>query len=131
MQAAVNVCRSPEFKLLPDGGWRLFRCVTAGRVEVRSGDSVIAIVFPVGWETDLTSTPRALLWALPQLGPHAPASAVHDRALDMWKAGEITLKQARQVGVAMLDHLDDVGRLARWSWVLGVTFNDIFLRKVR
>ena len=88
----------------------------------------IELVFPIGWETDMTTTPRPLLPFLPQLGPHVPASACHDLALELWRCGKLTLNQSRQIGFIVLDSLPGVSGISRFSWKAGVLFKDKILR---
>lgn len=128
----VTVVKEPTFQLLSASDWRSFSCVADGAIIVtlRSG-RVVSLNFEQGWVTDLTSTPRVLLWALPQLGPHVPASAAHDRALDLYDRGELTLSEAREVGFLVLQDLPSVGPLARFSWRAGVLFNDLILRPLK
>ena len=122
----------PKFEALPDEGWRKFRCSTEGAIAVTlDSGRVVRLAFREGWETDLTSTPRAFLWALPQLGPHVPASAAHDLALQMWREGKLTLREAREVGFSVLRGLPNVDPLSRFSWRLGVLFKDYVLRPLK
>ena len=127
----VIVRKEPQLVLLAEKSWRRFRCFEGGQIDVtlRSG-KVVEIVFNTNFVTDMTTTPRPFLWALPQLGPHAPASAAHDRALQLWRSGVITLSEAREVGFTVLDSLKDVDLLSRISWKSGVLFKDCILRPI-
>jgi hypothetical protein len=72
--------KKPVFKLISnEGQYNVFECIEDGLATY--GD--VALSFEVGWATDFTSSP---LWArsfLPQVGAHAPASLIHDRALSL------------------------------------------------
>ena len=125
----VVIHKEPQFVLLAEKSWRRFACVRDGSLTVtlRSGRAVL-LGFRLKWQTDMTTTPRAFLWALPQLGPHVPASVAHDLALELWKAGALTLDEAREIGFTVLDSLPDVGPLSRFFWKAGVWFKDRILR---
>ena len=70
----------PRFALLPaDGHWNKFECIRSGAVSY-NGE---IIDFPIGWTTDVTSSPPWGRSFLSQLGPHAPAALLHDRLLDL------------------------------------------------
>ena len=46
-------------------------------------DDEILVEFPVGWVTDMTSSPWWARTFVPQLGPHVPAVLLHDRLLNL------------------------------------------------
>ena len=90
----------PRFELSPaNGSWDEFVCVHPG--EVRLDDLVVE--FPVGWVTDVTSTPIPFRGFVPQLGPHSPAALIHDRLLYLKFE-----RRAREAMVRQLELLDRV-----------------------
>lgn len=109
----------PVFELIEnEGNWDKFITVREGIVVVN--DEIIR--FPIGWVTDITSSP---LWArgfVGQLGPHSPAALIHDRLLETGHSR----KYSRQVMKKQLDLLEKVGKLTKWWMFCGVWVYDVF-----
>ena len=106
----------PEVTLLKsDGHWNTFRVTSSGKAVI---DGVF-LHFPVGWETDVTSTPRWVRGFLPQLGPWAPAALIHDRLLVTHSR-----KYARRVMWSQLKLLPKVSRLEKFAMYSGVRLCD-------
>lgn len=116
--------KRPEFCLVNDGYYQTVVCVVDGCVEL--GDSPLVVTFPVGWKTDVTSTPWFLHSLLSQLGPHSPAAILHDRLLDLGMHREI----ARYWMVMQLHQLPLVNPWRRRIMHAGVWFFDKILYRL-
>jgi hypothetical protein len=73
--------------------------------------------FPVGWATDITSTPRIFYSILPQIGGHNSASLLHDRLLDLRWPRHI----ARRYMSEQLDLLHVAGDVSKYRRALMLT----------
>ena len=102
----------PKFELKDESPYNKVVCSKSGGVCLNG----MIINFPVGWETDITTTPRILFWLLPQLGSHNPTAILHDRLLDL----KYPRKVARFWMKEQLIALEDVTKLRRNIMWLGV-----------
>lgn len=107
----------PEFKLVANGGqWNKFMCISPGVAMIDDYE----VYFPVGWETDFTSSPSWARSLVAQLGTHAPAVILHDRLLDMGASRRI----ARSWMSLQLKELALVSNAKRWRIVSAVWLYD-------
>ena len=75
----------PRLELISNNGmWNKFEVFREGVVVLRENGESLEIKFPVGWKTDVTSSPEILRSLVPQVGAHKPASILHDRLLDLF-----------------------------------------------
>jgi Protein of unknown function (DUF1353) len=108
----------PVFSLINDGYFNQMICTTAG--EARLGHDR-SLVFPLGWRTDITSTPWYFSSLLSQLGPHAPAAIIHDRLLNLGFSRAYAWKWMR----LQLRQLPRVTRPRRWFMLGGTWLYDV------
>lgn len=108
------------FRLVNDGHYRTVECIHAGRAEFGDGTMVD---FPLGWGTDITSTPWFLHSLIPQLGPHAPAAILHDRLLDLGVPRKIARRWMRR----QLQQLPLVNPWRKFGMIAGVWCFDTFV----
>jgi Protein of unknown function (DUF1353) len=110
----------PTFQLINDETYHTFICVGDGLVVL--GD--VELDFPIGWTTDITSTPQCFAGFISQIGPHSPAAIIHDRLLEKFPR-----EYARKWMYIQLKELRKVSPISRWLMYLGVWFWDnIYLK---
>ena len=119
----IRWLKIPRMEILNTPPHKTARCFEAGAVLLDGR----LVEFPMGWTTDVTSTPRCLYWLLPQLGGHNSASLLHDRLLDLGWPRDI----ARHYMALQLETLGDAGEVSRFrrtAMCWGVTAFDFFLK---
>lgn len=112
----INWFSKPTISFPTDPPYHSLICTKAGTVILGE----LKVDFPVGWRTDLTSTPRWLYWLVPQVGAHNPAVLIHDRLLDLG----YDRATARRWLVEQLHLLDDVSTVRRTLIHGGVLLRD-------
>ncbi len=114
----------PQISFVNESPFTKVICTKPGKVIL---GETLAIDFPLGWRTDVTTTPRILLPLIPQIGAHNPASLLHDRLLDLGYPRHI----ARQWMVLQLKELKDVSKARELLMHVGVMLLDLKKRYIK
>lgn len=109
----------PLICILPNGGhWNKFMVLE--EFLMRCDKHSLRLTFPVGWETDFTSSPPWSRGFVSQLGAHSPAALLHDRMLDLGHDRHF----ARSVMNEQLKDLTLVPNWRRYLIIGGIFLND-------
>lgn len=103
-----------------DNKHNTLECFYPGSCILREkGKRRTVVDFPLGWRTDVTTTPAPFL--LRQLGPHGPAAVLHDRLLQIFEDRE----EARKWTKVQLDILVEQGHVCPFH--SGIMMSGLFL----
>ena len=119
----IEWSKIPRMELVNTPPHKIARCIEAGSVCL----DWKVVDFPIGWSTDITSTPRIFYSILPQIGGHNSASLLHDRLLDLKWPRHIARHYMRQ----QLDLLADSGEVTKFRrsiMLFGVWLYDQYLK---
>ena len=112
----ITWLKKPTISFPHEAPYHRLVCTAPGSVQLGG----LLVDFPLGWRTDLTSTPRPLYSLVPQVGAHNPAVLIHDRLLDLG----YPRKTARHWMVKQLLLLNEVSKTRRILIHAGVYARD-------